>query len=757
MKLNKLRFQFLVLGVLLGSSMGLFGQSSTFQIGLDATFILDFAVGPDSTIFILKAKTNLQNFKFEVGLAILNKNGQVIRSKKIELADEYTLLLHGNKILVNKDGSIYLLLHYSKSVQSWKILVYLDKNFNVLHKCNNLVPSNNGNHYFSTESNVLKSRILWLPNIPPKELNTVIVQHNLIDDKFVFENFELSNRQYDIILSDATFIADHSYLIHAELQNNRTVHYSLTKLNNISKENTIHRFNFDPYDINSDYDNNLILLGSNANGEIIISKYTAELQLVWSKRVRVSQKWSDYIFQNSLVTDAEGNIYLNIKESLPELNIGTKLLKLDKNGNLIYHKIILDATHKGVNDAQIFDNHLLFSLGLDLSTFMRKLPLSGDADDCVSIPVCTEIEDFDAQLFKTDYNLVKIGETVPTNDLDITILPDETKTFHYCEPFFPPDPVFDIFSHQFCVGDTLVIDTSLVYKYGLSEWTLTVENNPKIQVQKYPEPFILDKSGQYSVQHRLIFGGCEYIDTLQIKVVEPINDQLPKKITICENEAKTLSLPQDSANDILWSDGTNSNTLTIVEAGNYSVNYKDNNGCKKTENIMSNIKYLPTIQLGDDINPCKDSLVVINIPKENDSRIMWSDGTDDNQKVIANEGRYMVTITNECGEASDEIYIEYKDCSSTFEYSNIFSPNGDGNNDQFVLMGDNISEISIRFYDRWGNLVHKNDYEDGSNITWDGKYLQNPVTLGIYTFVMRYKENISGKINIVNGNTTVIY
>ncbi len=756
MKLNKLNSRCFIILIILFNILEVRGQTSTFQIGFDSTFILDFAIDRDSSFYILKSKTNYQNFKFEIGITKLNKIGQVVKSKKIELGDDYVHLLYGNKILTNKDGSLYLLLHYSKSGTSWKILVHLDKDFQIIHKFKDVVAANNGNEYYSNENDVLKSRLLWLANISFK-YNTLLVQHNLINDQYKFENFELSNSKYDINLKNAAFIDDHSYLIHAESQNYITQHFSVTKINNLSNVNEVYRFNFDPFLITADDEKNLIILGKTSNDEIFICKYSKELLLIWAKQVSVSKKWSDYLFQNLLLTDPEGNIYVNLKETVPELNMGTKLLKLDKNGNIIYHKLILDATHKGVNDARILDNHLLLSLGFGLSNFIRKLPLSGEADDCVSIPVCTEIEDFDAQIFKTDYNLVKIGETTPTNDINITLLPDKTETFHYCEPFFPPDPVFDIFSHQFCVGDTLVIDTSLVYKYGLSEWTLTDENNPKIQVQKYPKPFILDKSGQYSVQHRLIFGGCEYIDTLQIKVVEPINDQLPKKITICENEAKTLSLPQDSANDILWSDGTSSNTLTIVETGNYSVNYIDNNGCMKTENIMSNIKYLPTIQLGNDINPCKDSLIVINIPKENDNKIMWSDGTDDYQKLIASEGRYMVTITNECGEATDDIYVEYKDCSSTFEYSNIFSPNDDGNNDQFVLMGNNISEINIRFYDRWGNLVYKNDYENGANITWDGKYLQNPITSGIYTFVMRYKEQISGKTKTISGNTTIIY
>jgi gliding motility-associated-like protein len=47
-----------------------------------------------------------------------------------------------------------------------------------------------------------------------------------------------------------------------------------------------------------------------------------------------------------------------------------------------------------------------------------------------------------------------------------------------------------------------------------------------------------------------------------------------------------------------------------------------------------------------------------------------------------------------------------------------FSPNGDGINDLFVIRGAAGLTISLEVYNRWGNLVYKND--DYKN-DWDGK------------------------------------
>jgi large repetitive protein len=216
-------------------------------------------------------------------------------------------------------------------------------------------------------------------------------------------------------------------------------------------------------------------------------------------------------------------------------------------------------------------------------------------------------------------------------------------------------------------------------------------------------------------------------------------------------------LSPDLAKDVLWSNGSKNNTLNIAKPGKYSVKYTDKNGCSKVESFEVNQIFLPQVQLGEDIQSCKDSLVIIQISNENKNIIKWSDGSTDAQKVISQDGRYTITLTNECGEVSDNISVEFKDCSARLLFSNIFTPNGDGNNDQFVLKGDYISHVIIKFYDRWGNLIFEKDDQDTSIITWAGKFDSKFVKPGVYTFVMLYTENISGKSKFFHGNTTVMY
>ncbi|HTX88315.1 MAG TPA: gliding motility-associated C-terminal domain-containing protein [Bacteroidales bacterium] len=85
---------------------------------------------------------------------------------------------------------------------------------------------------------------------------------------------------------------------------------------------------------------------------------------------------------------------------------------------------------------------------------------------------------------------------------------------------------------------------------------------------------------------------------------------------------------------------------------------------------------------------------------------------------------------------------------------NAFSPNGDGLNDKFRVIGippENITKFNIEIYDRWGQMVfHSNDIED----SWDGKQDGQPCPVGLYAWVMYYETD--SKTKITNKGTVML-
>jgi len=83
-------------------------------------------------------------------------------------------------------------------------------------------------------------------------------------------------------------------------------------------------------------------------------------------------------------------------------------------------------------------------------------------------------------------------------------------------------------------------------------------------------------------------------------------------------------------------------------------------------------------------------------------------------------GNYIVSLSskNSAGNASDKITIEVKQISEIVNVPNIFTPNGDGDNDVFFLKIKNIASIGVVIYSRErGSIAQWNSLEG----SWDGK------------------------------------
>lgn len=118
-------------------------------------------------------------------------------------------------------------------------------------------------------------------------------------------------------------------------------------------------------------------------------------------------------------------------------------------------------------------------------------------------------------------------------------------------------------------------------------------------------------------------------------------------------------------------------------------------------------------------------------------------------------GTYTVTAFSSRGSCisstSKKIIVELP---SALVVPNVFTPNGDNINDLFFLKANNLSQISIWIYDRWGHLVYELASSTG-NIAWDGKNIYGKDAAdGTYFYVLKsvgkdgVEHNTKGSINL---------
>jgi gliding motility-associated-like protein len=92
---------------------------------------------------------------------------------------------------------------------------------------------------------------------------------------------------------------------------------------------------------------------------------------------------------------------------------------------------------------------------------------------------------------------------------------------------------------------------------------------------------------------------------------------------------------------------------------------------------------------------------------------------------------------------------------------NVFSPNGDGINDHFVIftnpIGLTIKQLAI--YNHWGQRVYNlENFEAGNNnyFGWDGTFPpQYLAPQGTYVWVLSYQD-LDGEVKIKRGTVALL-
>ena len=114
----------------------------------------------------------------------------------------------------------------------------------------------------------------------------------------------------------------------------------------------------------------------------------------------------------------------------------------------------------------------------------------------------------------------------------------------------------------------------------------------------------------------------------------------------------------------------------------------------------------------------------------------------------------LLTVTNErSGCSSDADAKNIKVLESSIEFPNVFTPNGDGVNDEFRPTFQSIKKYSIVIYSRWGRKVYESS---DLSIGWDGKIGNGKAAEGVYYFVCEADGYLKGEHHRKKGSVTLL-
>ncbi len=320
-----------------------------------------------------------------------------------------------------------------------------------------------------------------------------------------------------------------------------------------------------------------------------------------------------------------------------------------------------------------------------------------------------------------------------------------------------------------CPNNPAIVEVDVSGGNG-GPYSLTLQDG-----QIVPAPFTVypSETTNYIITLNDACGSPSVQDSIEIIVMpKPGNSFTSDKVEGCPPlNVKFNEVSEDEGQTYLWSFGDNGfayvkNPRHIYQyGGQYPVTLTVTSefGCKNTRTIEHMIQIFPKpiadfYTDNNYVSVLDPEVQFFNLSEGADSTY-WFFGDGDSSHFenpshnFTEIGEYEIHLVIEsdkgCFDTVQKV-INVRD-EFTFYAPTAFSPNGDGDNDFFMVYGNGIdkNEFSLIIYDRWGELIFETDIYDldrPMESAWDGTYNGNRAKgdkllhNGIYYWYCKFKD-----------------
>ncbi|MBN1339188.1 MAG: gliding motility-associated C-terminal domain-containing protein [Bacteroidales bacterium] len=291
----------------------------------------------------------------------------------------------------------------------------------------------------------------------------------------------------------------------------------------------------------------------------------------------------------------------------------------------------------------------------------------------------------------------------------------------------------------FCEGETVLLDAgsgflTYIWQDGSSSQTFTVDTGGYYSVT------VID---QYT---------CQAGSDITLEYFLQPKAALEDYAELCNGDTLTLSGPEGDYT-YYWNGVSGPSWYKVSASGVYILDVENVCGVA-TDQIEVDVFPIPEVFLGEDDIRYPGEPYQIDAG-QGFTEYTWHDGSFDRYFTITDENHtednyYFVEVYDGHCKNSDTIFIE----EFKIEIPNIFTPNGDGKNDEFQpkeLSG--IEDFKIVIFNRWGAVVHE---MTSMNDPWDGKSNGIECSNGVYFWVFEctfgaqnLKKNLKGSVTLL--------
>jgi gliding motility-associated-like protein len=232
-------------------------------------------------------------------------------------------------------------------------------------------------------------------------------------------------------------------------------------------------------------------------------------------------------------------------------------------------------------------------------------------------------------------------------------------------------------------------------------------------------------------------------------------------LSVSGNVGSILYWISSTNNGLSWSPISNNTTILNLNGLIQTTTFKtvvQSSNCNIDSTNSIKIKVLPsfTLTAGNDTTINQGQSVTLN--GNGNGAPLWSPSSSLDNSAIFNPiatpavtTNYILTVTdvNSCVN-SDTVIVTVISIEFTGNITNVFSPNGDGINDNWYIENINYyPENEVTVYNIYGNIVFT---KKGYNNDWQGTYNGKPLPDGTYFYVVKINESstiLKGSLDII--------
>lgn len=252
--------------------------------------------------------------------------------------------------------------------------------------------------------------------------------------------------------------------------------------------------------------------------------------------------------------------------------------------------------------------------------------------------------------------------------------------------------------------------------------------------------------------------GCKSSTTVTVMITPLPATVITGDPSICKGE--TIFLTADGGDSYLWSTGDTTQGITIQpNSSGFIYCTSSANGCRgRLDSVFVNVYEVETVAdfTADPDSGFAPMLVHFTNLSQNAYKYYWEFGTrlgnaletshEANPTAMYPRAGYFraMLVAYDSHFCKDTAYKYIFAENPTVYVPTVFTPNGDVNNQYFIVGYYGVRDFHVDVYSRWGMLLYASDDKD---FQWDGKYKNVECPEGVYTWVVTgtWENNIPFK------------